>query len=174
MFEIKGTAESGRIKEEVRKFINEKMNGLDIGSGGAPIFIQSISLDKKFEGRLSNLIQLKGDARDLYWFKDEVLDYVFSSHCLEDFSDKEKPGILKEWTRVIKIKGYLILYLPNEQKYREYCNRQNAERNVNHKDINFDIFKLRLITNTMPNLKEIYSIEHHESYSFFTVYRKMK
>jgi hypothetical protein len=32
-------------------------------------------------------VQLSGDARCLHWFANGTLDYVYSSHLLEDFED---------------------------------------------------------------------------------------
>ena len=39
-------------------------------------------------------------AKDLYWFRDGVLDYVYSSHLLEDYVDTE--AVLREWLRVLR------------------------------------------------------------------------
>lgn len=167
--------ESAKIRPEVERFISKDMNGIDVGSGGAPVFLQSISIDKKARGCFSDLVQLKGDARNLYWFRDGVLDYVFSSHCLEDFDHSAKVSVLEEWVRVLKPGGYLLLYLPDEHKFREYCSKHGLGGNPNHKDPDFNISKLRVLiseNNLSNRLEEVYSIAEHNDYCFFLVYKK--
>ena len=44
-------------------------------------------------------------------FRDQCFDFIFSSHCLEDFADI--PAVLTEWWRKIKLGGYLVLLLPD-------------------------------------------------------------
>jgi len=45
------------------------------------------------------------------------LDFVFSSHLLEHIEPERVTGALKEWMRIIRAKGYLVLYLPDEDEY---------------------------------------------------------
>ena len=61
-------------------------------------------------------------------FPDCSQDYVFSSHCLEDMQDTE--GTLREWLRVLKPGGYLVLYLPDKDYY---YNIGHPLANKNHK-----------------------------------------
>lgn len=70
--------------------------------------------------------QIKADGIALPWFADSSLDYVFSSHCLEHFYEPRKA--LKEWTRVLKDKGFLVLILPHKNYYP----------NIGHPDANKD------------------------------------
>jgi hypothetical protein len=111
-------------------------NGLDLGPGGDPVRPDCVGVDLPvpYIHMGDTPVNLKGDARDLYWFKDSVLDYVYSSHLLEDFPPEEMPSVLREWLRVIKPGGYLVLYLPDEQKYRAYCERQGEPRNMAHRN----------------------------------------
>lgn len=55
------------------------------------------------------------DVRDLFVFEDNEFDYVFSAHTLEDIDDTE--DCLREWLRVLKPGGHLILYLPHKDFY---------------------------------------------------------
>jgi predicted SAM-dependent methyltransferase len=43
------------------------------------------------------------------------MDFAYSSHTLEHIEDYA--AALKEWWRVVKQGGYLILYLPDEDEY---------------------------------------------------------
>lgn len=46
-------------------------------------------------------------------FDNESFDLVFSSHVLEHFNRKEWLDVLKEWLRLLKKDGLLVLILPN-------------------------------------------------------------
>jgi ADP-heptose:LPS heptosyltransferase len=59
---------------------------------------------------------LVADARDLSFFSDRTMDFVYSSHLLEDFADALVP-VLKEWVRVVRRGGYVILHLPHPDHY---------------------------------------------------------
>ncbi len=171
---IRHTGEVEKIEKEVKKFITPEMNGLDIGSAGMPILLQAVAIDVNVNGIYSDYIHLKGDARSLYWFQNSCMDYVFSSHCLEDFTHSEKLAVLKEWIRVLKVGGLLLLYLPNEQKYRQYMLERNKGTNRAHKEDHFDIEILRNIIAPLANVEEFYAIPDHGDYCFFVVYQKIR
>lgn len=127
--------------------------GIDIGYGGAPIHDKAITIDQQsrtvdFEGKPQHLY---GDARNLYWFKDEVFDFVYSSHCIEDFEDTYV--VLIEWVRVIKPHGYLCLLFPDEKRYREITKPEYW--NLNHKYMDMGLrFMLEVIKEAIT--KSIY------------------
>ena len=74
--------------------------GVDLGFGGDPIAPHAIRVDlpRPYTAVGDLSVQLGGDATDLVWFRDGVLDFVYSSHLLEDFDDTER--VLREWLRV--------------------------------------------------------------------------
>lgn len=113
--------------------------GLDLGYGGDPILPTAITVDlpTPYAQVGNSPLHLKGDARNLYWFRDNVLDYVYSSHLLEDFENTY--DVLKEWLRVIKPGGYLILYCPDEPTYKEHCRKTGQSYNYSHKIKNFGL-----------------------------------
>ena len=108
MGKIFGGREVLKCRQRLRRYCQG--NGLDLGCGSAHKINESaIGVDRGLEG----VVNLAGDVKNLYWFKEGVLDYVFSSHCLEDFAYPEEAAeVLKEWLRVIKPEGFLVLYLP--------------------------------------------------------------
>ena len=71
--------------------------GLDLGFGGGPSPSPAIRVDLPqpyaYTGDAS--VQLGGGAENLYWFKDGVLVFVYSSHLIEDYQDAE--AVLREW-----------------------------------------------------------------------------
>ena len=97
--------------------------GVDLGFGGDPINEAAIRVDlpQPYAHTGSLPVQLPGDASRLPWFRDGVLDYVYSSHLLEDFDDTK--AVLSEWLRVLKPGGRLVLFCPDERVFREYCRR---------------------------------------------------
>jgi ubiquinone/menaquinone biosynthesis C-methylase UbiE len=122
-----------------------KINGVDIGFGGDPIIPTAITIDlpKPYAETGKSPQNLKGDGRNLQWFRNVSFNYVYSSHLLEDFEDTE--AVLREWTRVLKPKGYLVLLLPNEQRFRQYCKRTGMTYNEEHKHPDFSLGKVKKI-----------------------------
>jgi SAM-dependent methyltransferase len=98
--------------------------GIDIGCGLNKIHSAAIGIDfqlgdKDFGYPFGANIKVakNKDWLPLPWFKDESLDFVFSSHCLEHFS---KPGeTIREIFRLLKPGGYLVLILPDMRYYPE-------------------------------------------------------
>lgn len=58
-----------------------------------------------------------GDAQFLAGVGDETLDFVHSSHCLEHL--EEPAAGLRNWFRVLKPGGYLIVTVPDEDLYEQ-------------------------------------------------------
>lgn len=89
--------------------------GLDIGYKGSIVDAEavlptSLGIDLGFPGY---------DGKTLP-FKDESYDYVFSSHCLEHVSDYK--SAIKEWFRVIKVGGHLVITVPHQFLYEKKKN----------------------------------------------------
>lgn len=92
--------------------------GVDIGCGLNKIHSTAIGIDKRmspsdFGYPFGAQIRALGDK--LPWFEDNSLDFVFSSHCLEHMTDPL--SALREWHRVLKIEGFLVLILPRKDRY---------------------------------------------------------
>lgn len=63
----------------------------------------------------------KLDARDLSKFQDGSVNAIYSSNLFEHFDLVESRGVLKEWNRVLRTGGYLILSLPNMREVIRFC-----------------------------------------------------
>src|SRR6187402_3113442 len=93
--------------------------GVDIASQGMAVVPWAISFDLPEAEflRYSNgappkgPIHLRGHADHLP-FETGSLDFVYSSHLLEDFADWLP--LLSEWTRVVKIGGIVIILVPDK------------------------------------------------------------
>ena len=96
--------------------------GLDLGCGGEKVLDTAhvIGIDSGKD------IQLFGtpmkpdilrDVTDLSIFAAGSMDFVFSSHTLEHIEPEKVGATLREWMRVVRVGGHLVLYLPDEQQY---------------------------------------------------------
>lgn len=98
-------------------------NGLDLGSSGEPVVPWAIQVDlPTAEYHNYNLtrpeympINWRGTALDLP-FKDATMDWIHSSHLLEDFEDWVP--VLTEWNRVLKPNGMMIIAVPDRERFR--------------------------------------------------------
>jgi len=163
-------SETGLARGSLSKWC--KGYGIDLGFGGDKIVPHAIAVDLAVPYTKTGMdpVQLGGDARDLYWFKDGVLGWVYSSHLLEDFTDTT--SVLAEWTRVLKKDGFLILYLPDEQAYRAYCQKNGQGRNPNHKNENFNAEWVKKCAESLGNLELVHCSEIVNGYSFEIVFKK--
>jgi SAM-dependent methyltransferase len=91
--------------------------GLDIGfrgnlgSNATPVLPTAIGVDTDFPGY---------DGINLPWESD-TLDYVFASHVLEHV--QSPVDSIKEWARVIRPGGYLIICVPHQYLYEKRYGR---------------------------------------------------
>lgn len=125
-------SETAKFKHLVQQYCTG--NGVDLGSAGDPVVPHAIQVDlPELEYRRYNttrpaaVIQWRGTAEDLP-FKDNTLDWLSSSHLLEDFKDWSP--LLNEWHRVLKRSGYMIISVPDHERFRAYV-RRGREAGVN-------------------------------------------
>lgn len=97
--------------------------GADIASQGDPVVPWAVQLDlppDEFSQYCSGQpakgpIQLRGHG-DKLPFDSESLDFLYSSHLLEDYADWLP--VLTEWVRVLKIGGHLIVIIPDKALWK--------------------------------------------------------
>lgn len=93
--------------------------GLDIGCGNDPVVPGCSGWDL-----------INGDAQYLDGAEDASFDFVYSSHCIEHMDDVRVA--IKNWFRVVRPGGYLIIYGPDRDLYEK--RRQLPSRfNPHHK-----------------------------------------
>jgi predicted SAM-dependent methyltransferase/ADP-heptose:LPS heptosyltransferase len=104
--------ESRKVRFEILPYVRGR--GLDLGCGPWKAYEHMIGVDAAaYPG--GNGANLVCDVTKLEMFADASMDFVYSSHTLEDQEDTL--ATLREWWRVIKPGGYLILYLPHRDFY---------------------------------------------------------
>lgn len=102
------------------KYIGEG-KGIDLGCGSDPLTPDCDKVD---------LIYGQDVCKVVNYIENETYSWVYSSHCLEDI---EEPVIaLREWWRILKPGGYLILYVP-AREYFEFKKTLPSLGNANHK-----------------------------------------
>lgn len=109
--------ESDKIKFEVLPYLAR--GGIDVGCGARKVWPHLIGIDNQVDSRLFGTDMkpdiVVGNAARLALFADGAIDNVFSSHLLEHIEDWQ--AALREWWRVLKVGGNLILYLPHADLY---------------------------------------------------------
>lgn len=161
--------------------------GLDLGCGPYKILDtkEVIGVDSCKDTQMFGIQMnpdLKMDIAALPCFAAGAFDFCYSSHALEHFPYKEVPGILREWMRVLKIGGYLTLYLPDEDQYPKCGEPERgffvpeAHVNLDHKwNVNYD----RVVA-AMEKTGYNWDLVHFEKcsadkeYSLFFAFRKLK
>ena len=103
--------ETSKIRERVLSYCTGK--GIDIGCGRDKITDDAFGFDDDPWPEVDGV----GDASGPLSFAAGTFDYVYSSHCLEDISDTA--GTLREWLRILKSGGHIILYVPHPDLYKD-------------------------------------------------------
>lgn len=160
-----------------------KGRGADLGCGMAKIVDSAIGVEDSFYNQPEQAQLYTGENyfghdlnNGLPMFKNNELDYIYSSHVLEDFADPEVK--LTEWCRVIKPNGRLILVLPHGDYYPK---AGTPEANGSHKMDWWEstlidmVTRLKLpLTVDRVLLPEFFRIRGHETWSFAVIFRKAK
>lgn len=170
---IQNTVYSETAKHRARLTPYCQGYGIDIGFGGDPITSLAVRVDLPVPyAHLGDGVQLGGDCRNLYWFADGVLDFVYSSHVLEDFDVSQTIPILKEWSRVLKDGGKLILLQPDQQRYLAYCTKNQQPPNPHHSIGHFSLQYVIEAAKKAGGLEVVASEDNIDEYSFFVVFSK--
>ena len=146
--------------------------GIDVGAGP-----DSISLYRALFPQIQSVTVYdwaQGDAQYLSNVPTASFDFVHSGHCLEHMVD---PRIaLANWLRVLRVGGYLVLTIPDEDLYEQGV--WPSTFNTDHKH-SFTIFKRKSwspvsinVLGLLQNLDADISIEKIEqlNHSFLTGY----
>lgn len=117
-------------------------SGFDIGTGGyRPVVSWAIAVEQPAEafarytsGRIAeHPPHLTCGALELPVY-DKSMDFVFSSHLIEDFANWHPP--IREWTRVIKIGGCIVMLYPDAKLWAAELARGRCP-NCDHKHESF-------------------------------------
>lgn len=109
--------ESAKVRFDLVPYMSGRV--LDLGCGSEKVFPTAIGIDNAIDAKLFG-IQVKPDVpvascESMPFLADGSADTVYSSHLLEHIVDFE--AALAEWWRLVKVGGYLVLYLPHREHY---------------------------------------------------------
>lgn len=123
-------------------------DGLDVGGKPDPLVLyqELFPLIKS----LRTWDREDGDGQFLDGLPDNSLDFIHSSHCLEHLIDPELG--LKNWFRVIREGGYLIVTVPDEDMYEQ--GQFPSTFNLDHK-CTFTIWKEKSWSKNSKNLIDL-------------------
>jgi ubiquinone/menaquinone biosynthesis C-methylase UbiE len=151
--------------------------GLDIGFGGSAIVDSAITFDLPqpyacYQEKHKQI--LRGDCRNLSFICDNALDYIYSSHVLEDFTYAELVPILTEWRRILRSGGLLITNCPDQQRYESFCkNNSSVTANAAHKEQDFSLETFKQVTNTIGQWETIFEQPEAGAYCWYLVLKKI-
>jgi predicted SAM-dependent methyltransferase len=166
--------EAGKVKYEIVEYTRGRV--LDLGCGPTPAYPHFIGVDNYKDTELFG-IQMRpaiaADCTKLSMFADGGVDAVFSSHLLEHVEDHVQA--LTEWWRVIRVGGYLILYLPHKDHYPN-IGQEGANPDHKHDFVTKDIVDAMVAVTADGGagwrlLRNEVRAEGRE-YSFLQVYQK--
>lgn len=159
-----------KIKYEIVPYTKGKV--LELGCGPYRAYPHFIGIDNlaEFDKGGKWRPDITGDCQDLSMFASKSIDAVFSSHLLEHIQDTEKT--LREWWRVIKIGGYLVLYLPHKQFYPNIGEPGGNDQHK-HDFMPADIIGHMCNISGKWDLLENQDRDQDDEYSFFQVYQKI-
>jgi predicted SAM-dependent methyltransferase len=123
--------------------------GLDVGFGGDALVPHAITFDMALPyTEVGTSIQhLGGDCRNIP-FRKNTLDWIYSSHLIEDFTYDDLIPLLKDWVSIIKpVGGKLLLLAPDQKRFLVHCAHTGQPVNDAHKEPDFSLrtFKRKVL-----------------------------
>jgi len=155
-------SETAKIRRYISQYLKDKDVVLDIGCGDDKVIDKAIGID--INKNLNN-VDLLLNAEKLN-YEDRTVDVVYSSHCLEHIN-QDYVIVLKEWLRVLKIGGLLILYLPDIRKYTEH----NPEHFHNFIP---EHFMRRIADAGILEFTKLIELRENFDYSFLVILEKVR
>lgn len=161
--------EASKIRWELVPYMYGRC--LDIGCGTYKVFPHFIGVDNGHHWGKTG-IDVMSEASDLSLFASQSCDLVFSSHLLEHIYPEKVLDTLKEWFRVIKKGGHLIMYLPDEDEYPkvgEYGANMDHKFNISYEKIIEYMEQLE----SSWDLIDFQKRNQEDEYSLFFVFKKL-
>jgi len=125
-------SETSKVRHLVQKYCVGY--GCDIGFGGDKIMklnCDGIDYAKPYTKTGVDKVDIACDLfKERIPVNNNTYDYVYSSHLIEDFPDTIK--ILKDFIRILKNDGILILVFPDQIKYAKHCEETKQPLNIHH------------------------------------------
>lgn len=150
--------------------------GMDVGYGGNKVVPEAWAFDmpQPYTRVGEDRQQLRGDCRSFPFLCDGALDYIYSSHVLEDFTYYELLYILHEWHRCLKPGGLLITNCPNQQKFLAHCAATGQGVNPHHKEPDFSLETFTAqVLDKIGKWEVVFEDPSFQEYSWLQVVKKL-
>ena len=153
-----------------------KGEGYDMGCGNCPLLLEGCNHIDISHQPTANM-QIKGHVilADAVALKGPQLDYIFSSHMIEDLESKQTIiDCLNGWEdRLLKVGGHIVLLLPDMQGGRYPT--VEGDGNPSHQ-IDVGVEFIGSIIEHLPHLLlvQIDKIPHDKSCTLDVVFRKFR
>ena len=158
--------ETGKIRYRALPYLHGR--GLDVGCGPWKVAPHAIGIDGvPHDGPGGPSLCMDCTQYDV--FADGSMDFVFSSHFLEHVHHPEQ--VLKEWMRIIRPGGHLVMYLPHKQHYPN-IGQYGANPDHKHDFMPADVIAMMKASGFAWDLLENEERDQDYEYSFYQVYRK--
>jgi len=114
----KTMSETSKIRNKISKYLKGAI--YDIGCGNDKITTNAIGIDGRsvFEGGV-----IQEGLTNFPSSMNETADVVYSSHTLEHMENDYETIV--SWSKLLKKKGVIILYLPDGRYYNNYANLEH-------------------------------------------------
>ena len=121
-------SETAKIRPKVEKYLQGKKI-LDYGCGTDKVVPHAIGIDMRQVPGVDIPIFKLNDVYDLevttYAGEIGTFDAVYSSHFLEHLKNDQR--MLDSWIKLIKVGGFLVLYLPSDLHYDNKSNKEHFQ-----------------------------------------------
>lgn len=156
-------SETQKIRPIIQKYLSGRV--MDIGCGQDKVTPDAFGIDaRKFPHTDFITLDLYGLDKQIPHLRKQM-DVVYSSHVLEHIPNDV--AAINEWSKFLKIGGYIILYLPDDRWYDNEANHEHI------RSFTYPQF-LRFFKRAFQHLEIVESGEHHgeDLYSFYIVAKK--
>lgn len=168
----------------IQKWLHGK--GIDVGCGSSRLSPDVLAIDQQPDKRYADA-DIVHDCKDLeiepvewkgqlYEFKDQEFDFIFSSHCLEDFEDV--PKVFSAWWKKLALDGRMILLLPDMQggRYPTVAESRNGKGNPSHRTDVGKEFVLKMLDDLDCDyvMDQMDTLEHNKTCSIDFVIRRTR
>lgn len=164
--------EATKVRFDIVPFFGN--SNLDLGCGPRKVWPNFVGIDNGKDTELFGVTMkpdvVVGSCERLSIFASDSIDCVFSSHLLEHVEDYK--GALREWWRLVKPGGVLILYLPHADLYPN-IGQPGANPDHKHDFRNEDIVAAMKEIGARCHIEVDEKRDQLREYSFLQVFRKL-
>lgn len=151
--------------------------GLDVGCGAERLFDTEfvLAIDNCADAAIGAQINpnITADGKELSIFAAGSFDYVFSSYMLQELPYDQVPEALRNFFRVTKVNGNVVLYLPDDQQYPK-VGQPNAHP-LQKWDVDYHkVVEAALKTGASWDLQHFEVCNKDDEYSLFFSFKKLR